>query len=216
MFEDGCHLLEVNGAVQWLGVHEASRATVPLVVLHGGPGASNWIYEQSVAAAIACQRTLVLHEQRGCGRATPARDTAYSIESLVADVQAVIDRLEVGQVDLLGWSFGADLAARVVLERPDRVRRLVLQAPALDFSADAVPEYLLSSHLELASPDVRDDVARVVHSPGRPWDSVDPRRTESIALAIPHARTVVFAASAHMPELEEPHAYAEALLDFLS
>ena len=46
--------------------------------------------------------------------------------------------------------------------------------------------------------------------------NVDPRRTESIARAIPHARTVLFAASAHMSELEEPHAYAAALLDFLS
>lgn len=292
MLTDGDYLIEANGAVQWLGVRGAGLATVPLVVLHGGPGANNWIYEQCVASAIARERTLVLHEQRGCGRAgppTPGLD--YSMKSLVADVEAVIDLLAVERVDLLGWSFGADLATRVALKRPDRVRRLVLQAPALDFTEDRVPEYLMTSYLELSSPDIRDDVSRVVHGPGFPWDrmhqlwsvldgetadrvgyhqpqkavrarqlydefgigtnmdmlqaltaqgledsvvhrlgeiphptlvitgshdhNVDPSRTRSVARAIRHSRVVEFTASAHMPDLEEPGPYVEALLRFL-
>lgn len=169
MLPNGDHLVEVNGATQWLGVRGSGHATVPLLVIHGGPGANNWVYEQTVGARLAARRTVVLHEQRGCGRATPAPD-GYSLSALVTDVHGVIDLLGVPQVDLLGWSFGADLATRVTLERPDRVRRLVLQAPALDFTDDVVPEYLLRSFLEAATPRVRDAVARVVAGDGTPWE----------------------------------------------
>lgn len=174
MLSDGDHLVEVNGATQWLGVRGSDRGTVPLLVIHGGPGANNWIFERAVTKKLAERRTLVLHEQRGCGRATPAPDPAtYSLDTLVADVQGVIDLLDVPQVDLLGWSFGADLATRVTLERPERIRRLVLQAPALDFLDDATPEYLLHSFLELASPTARDAVAAVVNGPGTGWERIN-------------------------------------------
>lgn len=171
MLPDGDHLVEVNGVTQWVGVRGSDRATVPLLVIHGGPGANNWIYEQTVGTALAAHRTVVLHEQRGCGRATPPPDPdAYSLETLVSDIHGVVDLLDVPQVDLLGWSFGADLASRVALERPDRVRRLVLQAPALDFTDDVVPNYLLRNFLEAATPRVRDDIAHVVASDGDPWE----------------------------------------------
>jgi proline iminopeptidase len=291
MLANGDHLVEANGAVQWLGVRGAGLGTVPLLVLHGGPGANNWIFEQCVAQGIASRRTLVLHEQRGCGRSGPGAGVDHSSEALIADIGAVIDLLGVRQVDLLGWSFGGHLAVRVTVEQPARVRRLILQAPALDFTTDAVAEYLLRSYLELASPEVRDEVARVVGGAGTPWErvlrllplldpatfdrvgyhqsekaaradrlyerfgvgtnmdmltalmtdtagepvvprlgaiqqsalvitgahdhNVDPERTEAVARAIPRARLVRFANSAHMPDLEEPELYVDTVLDFL-
>jgi proline iminopeptidase len=173
MLREGEHLVEVNGAVQWLGVRGASLATVPLLIIHGGPGANNWIYDQTVGAKLAAVRTVVLHEQRGCGRATPGPEPdAYTLDALVADVHGVIDLLDAPQVDLLGWSFGADLVARVALERPNRVRRLILQAPALDFTQEIVPEYLLRSFLEAASPSVQADVESVVTDEGDAWERV--------------------------------------------
>ena len=91
MLSDGDQLVEVNGAVQWLGVRGSECTTTPLVVVHGGPGANNWIYEKSVGEDLAARRTLVLHEQRGCGRATPRPPSdAYTLAALVADLHAVI------------------------------------------------------------------------------------------------------------------------------
>lgn len=98
-----------------------------------GPGAHNWIYEQTVGAELAKHRTLVLHEQRGCGRATPKPERPTRWKGFSPNIHVVPDLLEAPRVDLLGWSFGADLVARVALERPDRAHRLVLQASGLDF-----------------------------------------------------------------------------------
>ncbi|MGL4832679.1 MAG: alpha/beta fold hydrolase [Propionibacteriaceae bacterium] len=125
MLTNGEHLLELGESIQWVSVSGAEHATTPLLVLHGGPGAQNLLYERSAGPLINRERTLVLHEQRGCGRSPRTEQVDYSIPELVDDVCRVIDRI--GEpVDLLGWSFGGDLAARVALDHPGLVNRLVL------------------------------------------------------------------------------------------
>lgn len=172
MLSDGDHLVKINGATQWLGVRGAEARTVPLLVVHGGPGANNWIFEQCPCPAVAARRTVVLHEQRGCGRSGPAPKDSYSLQVLADDVRGVIEALGVPHVDLLGWSFGGYLAARVALDHPGLVRRLVLQAPALDFASGATAEYLLSSFQALASPTFRDQAIRIAQGTGSPWEKV--------------------------------------------
>jgi hypothetical protein len=49
-----------------------------------------------------------------------------------------IDALPPGPVVLIGSSLGGLVAVRAALQRPQRVERLVLLAPALDFSGDRV------------------------------------------------------------------------------
>lgn len=53
-------------------------------------------------------------------------DDPYSLTDLVADAASVIETLDLGAVDVLGRSMGGEIAMRLALEHPERVRSLTL------------------------------------------------------------------------------------------
>jgi len=61
------------------------------------------------------------------------------LESSVRDVLEVVEALGLGEFDLLGQSFGAQICARVTRSRPDLVRKLILANPAVVPSSWAAP-----------------------------------------------------------------------------
>lgn len=56
---------------------------------------------------------------------------AYTVEAHARDVAALIERLGVAPVDLVGHSYGGAVAAALARARPDLVQRLVLVEPAI-------------------------------------------------------------------------------------
>jgi len=132
-------LVPLGGVRQWVRLAGTSHATVPLIVLHGGPGGNHWVFERTAGTGLEQHRTVVYHEQRGCGRRkAPPDPAAYSVQILVEDVQALSDWLGVPAVDLLGYSFGGGLALEVARVDPERVRRVVVQAPAFHLADPAI------------------------------------------------------------------------------
>jgi proline iminopeptidase len=177
---DGERREPLNGVVQWWRVAGARRATVPLVVLHGGPGGNHWNFERSAGAQLEKSTTVVYWEQRGCGRSEAPEDpNAYSIPLLVADLEALRERLGVPRIDVLGYSFGATLAAEYALAHPERVRRVVLQAPA-ELHSEALAWVQLQGFLAVSSGPVREQVQKLLVGEGsaqqrleRVWSAVD-------------------------------------------
>ncbi len=101
-----------------------------VVMLHGlfvGSSAS-WYFTS--APALARRRRVLLYDLRGHGRsARPA--TGYDTATLAGDLGALLDALGWRQpVALVGHSYGALVALRFALDRPDRVEKLALvEAP---------------------------------------------------------------------------------------
>lgn len=93
-----------------------------VVLLHGLAGSSRELL--ATARAIGGRR-VVLIDQRGHGQST-RMPVCLERASFVADVVAVLDREELGAVDLVGHSMGAHTAMLVAADHPERVRRLVL------------------------------------------------------------------------------------------
>lgn len=56
------------------------------------------------------------------------------------DLRAVIDALQLGRVHLIGFSYGADIALRLAVEYPERLRTLVVAEPGLFSWLAALPE----------------------------------------------------------------------------
>jgi len=120
--------LAVNGLQIYHEIYgERRRDEVPLVVLHGGlmtiPEMQPWI------EPLARTRQVVALELQGHGR-TADTDRPLALETIGDDVAAVIDQLELGQADIAGYSFGADVALRTAIQHPDKVRRLVVISTA--------------------------------------------------------------------------------------
>ncbi|HTD17211.1 MAG TPA: alpha/beta fold hydrolase [Chthoniobacterales bacterium] len=88
----------------------------PLLVVHGGPGASH-DYFLPWLLPLARTNRLVFIDERGCGRSERVEDVhQYTVENMVEDVEAVRTALGLGKISLLGHSYGGELAQAYALK----------------------------------------------------------------------------------------------------
>src|SRR5947209_6636810 len=105
-----------DGARIW---HASFGSGLPVVLLHGGLGHSgNWGHQ--VEDLVAAGNRVIVIDSRGHGRST--RDARpFSYELMATDMLAVLDRLAVKRVALVGWSDGAIIALILADKAPQRV-----------------------------------------------------------------------------------------------
>ena len=115
------------------GVDYAYRDTgpeatgVPLVLFqHFRGNLDNW--DPALIDALATARRVITFDNAGVGGSTGT--TPDSVEQMARDAIAFIAAMELGQVDLLGFSIGSFIAQQVALTRLAIVRRLVLASAA--------------------------------------------------------------------------------------
>jgi pimeloyl-ACP methyl ester carboxylesterase len=102
--------------------HRRSGSGPPAVILHGLLGSGrNW---QGIATALGAKFDVVLPDLRNHGGSPWDAEAGYS--ALVADVLALLDRLGLARVRLVGHSMGGKVAMALALTAPDRVERLVV------------------------------------------------------------------------------------------
>nr|MDT0663669.1 alpha/beta hydrolase [Micromonospora sp. DSM 115978] len=96
-----------------------------VVLVHGIAGSTaDW---HDVVGELASRRRVLAYDQRGHGRSGWAPDHAsYTFDRLVRDLDVVVSTTGADPVDLVGHSMGGVVALRYALERPSRVRSLVL------------------------------------------------------------------------------------------
>jgi len=98
----------------------------PLVILHGGPGASH-DYFLPYLLPLARQHRLVFIDERGSGKSEKLEDpSGYTVENMVEDVEAVRQGLKLGKIGLLGHSCGGVLAQAYALKYQRNLTHLVL------------------------------------------------------------------------------------------
>ena len=98
----------------------------PLLVVHGGPGASH-DYFLPYLLPLARTHRLVFIDERGSGRSPKLEDAKlYTVENMVEDVEAVRRALDLGKVALLGHSYGGVLAQAYALKYPASLSKLLL------------------------------------------------------------------------------------------
>jgi len=111
--------IETNGLSLYYEEHGAGE---PLVLLHGGLASTETF--AAVAPAFAADRRVVLVDLQGHGR-TADVDRPFSVESMADDVAGLIEHLG-GSADVLGYSLGGEVALRLAIQHPEKVRNLVL------------------------------------------------------------------------------------------
>ncbi len=96
----------------------------PTVVMAGSLGSTSSMWDPQVPELSARYR-VVRYDTRGHGR-SPVGDTPCRIDDLADDLLALIDRLDVDAVHLVGLSLGGMTAMRLAARNPDRVTSLSL------------------------------------------------------------------------------------------
>jgi proline iminopeptidase len=89
--------------------------TGTMVVLHGGPGAHH-DYLLPQLLELARTRDCLFYDQRGGGRSKTDDRTPITWQTHVADLTAVLAELHTGPLTLVGYSWGAMLAALYCVE----------------------------------------------------------------------------------------------------
>jgi pimeloyl-ACP methyl ester carboxylesterase len=120
----------------------------PLLLLHGGLVTSELSFARVRPALAERYQTLAV-EQQGHGR-TKDIERALSYEQMVEDTAAVLRHLELGRVDLFGWSDGGKVALGLAARHPELVRKVAIIGAGYNDNAET-PE--LKQFLASLKPD---------------------------------------------------------------
>jgi 3-oxoadipate enol-lactonase len=155
--------------------YERSGSGFPLLLIHAGIADSRMWEPQ--AKAFANRFDMVRPDLRGFGNS----ELPPVASSMVADLIALLDLLEIDRAHVVGCSMGGTLAIDLTLEHPERVEKLVLVAAGIGGSNLGEADAALFSEIEAA--DKAGDMDAVNRAEVRLW--VDgPRRPEGSAPAV--------------------------------
>lgn len=123
--------VSADPAVELFTAQVPGPADRALLVIHGGPDWDHSYLRQPLARLSPGHR-VIWADLRGCGRSTQGlADDQYNPAAATADLIALLDALGIAAADVLGFSYGGMIAARLALAAPGRVRRLIVASASL-------------------------------------------------------------------------------------
>lgn len=98
----------------------------PLVIVHGGPGASH-DYFLPYLLPLARKNRVIFIDERGSGKSEKLEDVKqYTVENMADDVEALRQALGLGKINLLGHSYGGILAEAYAFKYQQHLNHLIL------------------------------------------------------------------------------------------
>jgi proline-specific peptidase len=115
----------VPGGRVWCRVTGSGNG-VPLLLIHGGPGAGH-DYLEPLERVADSGRPVIVWDQLGCARSeTPGDPSLYRLQRQIEEIKAIRAALELERVHLLGQSLGGWFAIEYLLSEPGGVLSLHL------------------------------------------------------------------------------------------
>lgn len=146
----------------------------PLLMIHGFGANALWQWYRQVGP-LARDRTLLIPDLLGFGGSL-LHNGDYTLDAQVDAFCALLDHLQLDQLDVAGISYGGFVALRLAQRHPERVRDLVLvDSPGLGFQPEdyqaILDRYRIDHVSELLLPDRPEDVRRLLTLAWRrpPW-----------------------------------------------
>jgi len=130
----------------------------PLMILHGGPGASHDYFLPYLLPLMRHYRVVFIDE-RGSGRSQKLENpSGYTIENMVEDVEAVRQALDLGKITLLGHSYGGALAQAYALKYQRNLSHLILGST---WSSTAAMNQVFVRMKQNMTPELRDRIDKL-------------------------------------------------------
>ncbi|GAA3940860.1 hypothetical protein GCM10022406_26030 [Hymenobacter algoricola] len=231
------HYVPVRGARLY---YEEYGQGAPLLLLHGN-GQSVAAFERQLAPLARHFRVIAV-DTRAQGKSRDFTTGPLSYDLFAADAWQLLQALHLERASVLGWSDGANTALQLALAHPAAVDRLVLMAPNLFPTEQALaPGVLAGLREQLLSLPARPDTsarqqARLVQllleeprlsftelaaitAPtlvlAGQYDLIRETHTRAIARHIRGARLAIFPGASHNAPQEIPALFNQTVLDFL-
>ncbi len=143
----------------------------PLMIVHGGPGASH-DYLLPYLLPLARHNRLIFIDERGSGKSEKLEDpSGYTVENMVEDVEAVRQGLKLGKISLLGHSYGGVLAQAYALKYQKNLSHLILCST---FYSTKEMNQVFQKELAAMDPQARQKIAAMekdgLYDKGKPWE----------------------------------------------
>ncbi|MBZ5501531.1 MAG: proline iminopeptidase-family hydrolase [Acidobacteriia bacterium] len=130
----------------------------PLVIVHGGPGASH-DYFLPYLLPLARHNRLIFIDERGSGKSEKLEDPrGYTVENMAEDIEAVRQGLNLGKISLLGHSYGGVLAQAYALKYQQNLTHLLLCST---FASTREMNEVFVRMKEKMAPELRDRINRM-------------------------------------------------------
>ncbi|MBI2046492.1 MAG: prolyl aminopeptidase [Parcubacteria group bacterium] len=127
---------------------------VPVLYIHGGPGAGCDAGARRFFDPKKCH--VILFDQRGSGRSRPYTSTyANTTEHLVKDIDRLLCVLKKDKVVLFGGSWGSTLALVYAIAHPEKVLGMILRGIFLAEKRECA-DYLSGQQKSSRFPEIRD------------------------------------------------------------
>ncbi|MDA1188571.1 MAG: proline iminopeptidase-family hydrolase [Chloroflexi bacterium] len=111
-------------------VGEDTPGKLPLLCLHGGPGATH-DYLEPLEDMAATGRRVIFYDQLGCGNSDQPHDPSmWTIPLFIDELNTVRRELGLDNVHLLGQSWGGLLSLDYILRKPKGVASMTLASTA--------------------------------------------------------------------------------------
>lgn len=120
----------VDREARFLEVRPEGAARPPVLLVHGFNAWADLWRPNLEALAAPGRRVIAPDLPLHGGTAPPAAARDLTVRGFVRWLVALMDRAALERADVVGHSFGGMLAARLALDHPGRVRRLVLVSSA--------------------------------------------------------------------------------------
>lgn len=122
-----------NGVNIWYKVEGADTSdATPLIIIHGGPGATARPFEKTIGPELSKNRKVVYMDYRGAGRSERPKDPdQYSFDILSDDIEALRKHLGINKWALFGHSNGGVTVITYAKKYPAHVSSIILCCPLL-------------------------------------------------------------------------------------
>jgi pimeloyl-ACP methyl ester carboxylesterase len=101
----------------------------PIILVHGFASTKdvNWVYPTWVSHLRQAGRRVIAFDHRGHGESAKLYSPEdYHIGTMAGDATALMDHLDIGRCDIMGYSLGGRITAFLARHRAERVKRAIL------------------------------------------------------------------------------------------
>jgi len=234
------HSVELDGISLY---YETYGKGAPLLLLHGNGGDISSMGDQLDFFSNHYQ--VIAPDSRGHGKSEmgPGRLT---YRQMAEDMNALLDKLGLKKVDVLGWSDGGIVGLLLAINHPDKVDKLAIMGANIepgglyDWESSSIKKQLEEVDAQIANGDTSEpwdvyhqQLSLMVSQPHIPLeklkgitsptlvmaadkDVVRDDHTQSIFNALPNAHLCIFPGATHMIPMEDPELFNQTVERFFS
>ena len=120
--------------------YEAKGTGSRPIIFVSGTGFHSGVWRPFQVPFFSKKRTVIISDHRGTGRSQKP-DESYTTKQFASDIVAVMDHLGFEKAHILGHSMGGRVAQWIAIDRPERVRSLILASSGSGNFKNA-PDYI--------------------------------------------------------------------------